>query len=395
MLYPFADDAGIIRVVNAAQNVPSAHTPWAFWIRADDRIELRANFGAPAARGSGDQVRRLDDVDPLCREPIISAGMALFNLRLAIRVTGHDVAAWVLPDPDNDPSLLASVEVVTGRIRRPSVAIQELYDAISRRRMLPEGSDGPPVPENIVAAMVIASFEKQGWLRPLNPRQAKTWLAESARAEEEFAGDGPLSGELRRSTGQGTWEFAAAPPALRLQPDESGNGQARTGDGSPDNDGAHRSRDRLRSVRDAGKAVASWTFLRARAGRPGSASPQLLTLATRGDRPLDWLNAGQAVQRATLVGARFGVSVAFLAQPLQLADLRASRSGVPPGRQWPWGKWPFAEVPQLVLRVGHPGPAAAGMAGWRSGRYPEVLDLRGPQPRRVLPPGRPQPGMAA
>jgi hypothetical protein len=64
-------------------------------------------------------------------EPITGGGLspgaasqqarALFNLRLAFRVMGHDVAVWLIPDEASDSSLLASVEIVTGRTHRPTV----------------------------------------------------------------------------------------------------------------------------------------------------------------------------------------------------------------------------------------------------------------------------------
>lgn len=366
MLNPFSDDSSILRLINAAQNVPSAGRPWSFWIRADDRIELRANFGEHA-RQDEERIRRPGIAHPLWREPLITCGAALFNLRLAIRVSGHDVSAWLLPDPEGDPALLASVEIVTGRIRKPSVAVQEMYDAISRQRTLPGAPGVRPAPENVVAAMVVASFAKQGWLRLLNRPQARAWLKEAAKAGGELAANGAFSDELLKWTGNGTWELGAAAPVP----------------------GPHRL-----------QQTTGWAGRR-RAGRrrPG---PQLMTLSTRADRPLDWLRAGQAMQRALLIGARYGVAASFVTEPLQLADMRASLAGVPPEREWPW-KWPLAEAPQVVLRVGltePAGPAAAaeerpGAGGQRSPRFPEVLDLRSGLPREVMLPAKLKPAEAA
>ena len=60
------------------------------------------------------------------REYVISCGAALFNMRLAIRVAGHNLVMWLLPDPTradprNPPALLASVEIVTERVRKPTM----------------------------------------------------------------------------------------------------------------------------------------------------------------------------------------------------------------------------------------------------------------------------------
>jgi hypothetical protein len=65
-------------------------------------------------------------------------------------------------------------------------------------------------------------------------------------------------------------------------------------------------------------------------------------LATAGDRPADWVNAGQALQRVLLTSATGGVAAALHSQPVELAWLRefirARLSG--------------GSYPQLVLRLG-------------------------------------------
>ena len=65
-------------------------------------------------------------------------------------------------------------------------------------------------------------------------------------------------------------------------------------------------------------------------------------LATAGDRPLDWVNAGQALQRALLTSATCGVAAALHSQPLERARLREFiRTQLSDG-----------SYPQLVLRLG-------------------------------------------
>jgi hypothetical protein len=141
--------------------------------------------------------------------------------------------------------------------------------------------------------------------------------------------------------------------------------------------------------------------------------PQLMALSTDGDRPLDWLRAGQALQHALLTATHYGVSASFLTQPLELHDAR-SRQGGPrqspespepqagaqllkfPGRnprlpeaadnrsqplpgagrdsarrRLPWPS-PFAEYPQMVLRVGY----ATHDAVITPRRDPDILDAR-------------------
>ena len=147
--------------------------------------------------------------------------------------------------------------------------------------------------------------------------------------------------------------------------------------------------------------------------------PQLMVLSTDGDRPLDWLRAGQALQHALLTATRYGVSASFLTQPLELHDARSGQGGPrqrpespqspeSPGsaagaqvltfpgrnpgvaeaadsgsqplpgagrdsgrRRLPW-PWPFAEYPQMILRVGYPTHDAVITAR----RDPDILDGR-------------------
>ena len=76
--------------MQAADAAPSILNtkPWSFDDRLDnDRIELRPDWA-----------RHLKVIDPRHRELFISCGAALFNLRMAIRVTGHDPVVWLLPD---------------------------------------------------------------------------------------------------------------------------------------------------------------------------------------------------------------------------------------------------------------------------------------------------------
>jgi hypothetical protein len=65
-------------------------------------------------------------------------------------------------------------------------------------------------------------------------------------------------------------------------------------------------------------------------------------LTTAGDRPIDWVNAGQALQRTLLTGATCGVAAALHSQPLERARLHEFlRTQLCDGA-----------YPQLVLRLG-------------------------------------------
>ena len=291
MLSPFTDDYSITRLLRAVQRAPSVREsqPWSFRIVAGDRIELRA-----------DRDRWLKVGDPRARGLTISCGAALFNLRMALRVTGHNVAVWLLPDAGRDPSLLASVEIVTQRTSGPAVTHQELYDCIPRCRTNRSPFTGSRVKTNILVTMQMAAAQEQGWLRILNQQQTKQWLRAARDGQRELGTDELYQDELRR-----------------LVPD-------------------------YLMPRGVDDPLLSDKFER---------HPQLLGLSTDEDKPLDWLRAGQALQRALLTGTRFGVVASFLTQPLELQDMPPSTQPAAP-RRWPW-KWPWDEVPQMVLRVGH------------------------------------------
>src|SRR5438552_901921 len=129
-----------------------AVTRWSLFIAAalcaPGNREIRADAGF-TMNGNA----RLPVSPALRRELIISCGAALYNLRLAIRVTGHDLAAWLLPG-DSGPQVLASVEIVTGRTKRPTATEQELYEAIPRRHTNRwPYDDRHPVPPPILVAM--------------------------------------------------------------------------------------------------------------------------------------------------------------------------------------------------------------------------------------------------
>lgn len=354
MLSPFADDRSLFRIIRAAQQAPSVLNtqPWSFWVRADDRIELRAKIGQPGDRHSG---RWLTQTDPDARELAISCGAAVFNLRMALSVSGHDVVTWLLPDPHGDPTLLASVEVTPGRVKRPTDVEQELYDAIPRRHTYRWPFSGPAVPANILTKLTSAAAMEHGWLGVLFPLQVTSWLQDAAEAERELTYDKLYVEELRRWTsmagpGLGVPKSAYGPQPMPMNP------PVRDFNLDPDD------------------------------GRPVElfeSHPQLLALATDDDRPLDWLQAGQALQRALLTATHYGVAASFLTQSLELADQWIDQKRGKRG--WP-SAWMFDKRPQMLIRVGYPDPAVDEPITPRESS-PDVVDFRSHPPRLVPPPG--------
>jgi hypothetical protein len=384
MWEPFADAASIERIAETVQKAPSVFNtqPWSLRIVGADRMELRANLGERDGvdRGHWDRWLRsdIDRPDPFAREFAISCGAALFNLRLAIRVAGHDLALWLLPDPEHDSALLASVEIVTGRVKKPTLEEQELFEAIWRRHTNRWPYTIIPAPLPIIVAMEGAAAREGAWLRLLHAREARSWMRLVADGRPASFQPASLNTSERQTLYQEQRE--------RWTGNEVGVPVEDFG--PPPKNRYPRTRDDFWS--DAEK-------------RRFERKPQLMALSTDDDQPLDWLRAGQALQRAILTGtresisaayglaaryhaprrygfparrhlltrhddvARYGLSMSFLTQPLERDDIAAKP------RRWPW-RWPFPELPQMVMRVGYarvPVPATPLL-------QPDILDARSP-----------------
>jgi hypothetical protein len=423
------------RIVEAVESAPSIFSMRPCFLRAvaADRIEMRLRDddgldpaalggrqqGAVARDGEGprDDGTGPDDdsrkgtravpgsllrPDPLIREEMISCGAALYNLGLAIRVAGHDLAMWLLPDVRDDPALIASVEIVTARVHPPTRGDQELYQAIWLRHTSREPYRILRVPMPILVEMEVAAAREDGWLRMVHHFQARQLLREAARASEVLAGTRPLplrSGDgskrptaedLRlaaqalqaagkwQEAGVREWEAEAVGRLLRFQ--EKRDQAMKTFGRFPDVYGPPP--DNLPKTRED-----FWTGPPQRFERWWWGT-QLMALSTDDDRPLDWLRAGRALQHAVLTAtrysmsapygrtaryhapkryglptrsfrtasprteARYGVAVSPLTQLLELQDILGE------ARQWPrrwyhrWPWWYYPEVPQMVLRVG-------------------------------------------
>ena len=320
MLTPFDPDTSLFRLVRAAQFAPSVMNtqPWKFEISASDRIDVRA-----------DPKRWLAHTDPRQRELFISCGAALFNLRMALRVTGHDPVVWLRPYPDNDPSLLASVEVVVSRPHAPTVLEQGLFEQIRWRHTNRAPFSDTPAGLNIVAELEHVAWRERTHLWLLDRRLTRDLLAEITEANSKFKRDTDYLNELRQYTSARAPGFGIPGEALGpLPPDKRKN--------------------RI-PYRDLGLGLESSVKRRV---LPFEKRPRLLMLATDNDTPLDWLRAGQGLQRVLLTAARRHVAASFYTQTLEFDDIYGKKRGETDLR-WPWPKHV-----QMIMRVGY-GPAPA------------------------------------
>lgn len=308
--------------------------PWFLPDAADDRIELRADWR-----------RSLEVIDPRHRELVISCGAALFNVRMAIRVTGHDLAYLLVPSEQPDDAecphcgtqgLLASVEIALHWIHPATEDEQRLYEMIplrhTVRRPFIKGVEMGKAVELELAARAEGVDAKV-----VHATEARRLLAGAARAGRELASDQERGDELREWTGRGARVSGSyGVPAGALAP-------------KPKNQ-------RHPPVRDLGL---TWE------DEPGNGTgyeryPHLIKLTAASDTPPDWMRMGQALQRLLLTATCYGLQASLLTQQSEVDDWQKAYK-----RTNPW--WPSPR-PWMVARFGYacdPADPARGETGPR------------------------------
>jgi hypothetical protein len=297
-------------VVGAAVWAPSVHNTQPWWFSAGrQEISLHADAG-----------RQLMEADPGGREMMISCGAALFTARLALRSLGYIPETCVLPDPGR-PFLVARV----GWRRRAATAEYErrLFSQVLRRRTHRGGFDPLPLAPELLTVLDEGAKRDGAMLRIVDGEGRRAVLAAVVEtAEHALRLDSAYARELA--------SWASPPGSTRRDgvPHTAYPARCeRTLPHFPSRDFAHGRR-----------WGASWSNPSA---APRSAGLVCL-LTTTGDRPVDWVNAGQALQRVLLTAATCGVAAALHSQPLERARLREFiRTQLSGG-----------SYPQLVLRLG-------------------------------------------
>jgi hypothetical protein len=309
MYRSLAGDGIVRRLIDAAGAAPSIHNtqPWQFRAMGDV-IEVH-----------GDPDRMLWVADPRGRALHLSCGAALFNLRLAIRMMGARPLVWPLPDPDGEPTLLASVRLADGR--PPTPQERELFEAITLRHTSRAPFSSHPIPGPVQAGLEQEARLEFALLRLLSAHDATVVLDLAAAASRTLAANFDHRVEL------GHWIGIPGDDGI----------PARALGSRPDRQPA--------PVRDFGYASPAVALPAATFEQ----QPQLAVLSTARDEPADWLRAGQALQRVLLTATTSGVATSFLYQPIELHDIEQPADG--------W--WPWPECPQIIIRLGY-GPPAAG-----------------------------------
>ncbi len=287
---------------------PSRHNtqPWLFEIEGHE------------VRVYADASRSLPATDPDGRELLRACGAALTNLTLAASHFGHATSTEVVRGYRRD-GLVARLWLEE---RQPSTPeIEELFQAIPRRRTNRLPLDGREPPEGLVSQLVREARREGAWLRPVEDHQ-RSLIADLVGEGDEVQWSNPrwraelsawthLTGSARRdgmpAAAHGLSDLAAflQPMVQRLW--------------NPSRLEAERDRRRARTTR------------------------ALLVLSTSRDGKEEWVAAGEALQRILLRATAAGLTASYLNQAIEVPQLR-SRLREALGE---------AGLPQVMIRLGY------------------------------------------
>jgi hypothetical protein len=304
------------QVAGEAIWAPSVHNTQPWWFRAD-----------PAGlRLYADPSRQLTVADPAGREMLISCGAALYTARLALRALGFIPESAILPDPAQ-PLLVARL---SWKDRCPPSGFERRLSAQVRLRRTHRGAFNPlPLAPELLAVLRDSADRYGAVLRVMTDEGTRAALAEVVQASERALElDGAHVRELTA--------WASPPGSTRADGVPASAYPAhpeRTFPYFPGRDFAH--------GHGWGTPPLSMP--------PGRSAGVVCLLATRHDRPADWVSAGQALQSILLTCAAWGVAAALHSQPFEVGwgrELIRSRPGL---------------CPQLLLRLGTTVQTATGV----------------------------------
>ncbi|WP_436771083.1 Acg family FMN-binding oxidoreductase [Yinghuangia sp. YIM S09857] len=271
------------RILRAATSAPSKHNTQPWWFRwSGDDLEVHI-----------DPRRTLRLGDPTGREAHIACGAAAFAARLGYASLGLGTETVLLPG--GGPLSVALVRV-TGSA--PDPRFDTLYWSLPSRRTHRAPFRETPIPSLVLENLRDAARDEGAWLRGVEQEPAYERLLTLIREATGLEDD-----RLREERAR----WVDAPDAVHRL------------DGVPAGSLGPRPLDPTGAVRD----LAVGRDVPGRGTIAFESRPAVAVLETRGDTPLAWLTAGQALMRVLVTGTRYGVAASFANQPLENAELRA------------------------------------------------------------------------
>ena len=265
-----------------------------------------------------DPSRRLAAIDPMGREAMISVGAAVLNLRVAILAAGRIPLTQLLPSP-HEPELVARITL--GAPHQPDATMLGLASAIDKRRTNRRPFRDIEVRKEVLDQLTAAARAEAATLTVADPVGREVILDVVRNAQDAQARDPRYVGELMNWT--------ALDPALGEGVPARSFGPKHDWDDVP--------------IRDFGLAHPdprrrhAWF----------EAAPTLVMLSTVADTAVQWLRAGQAMERVLLTATVRGVANTPMTAPTEVPELRRllNESG-------------DRRVAQVILRLGYGDPCA-------------------------------------
>ncbi len=294
--------------LQSAISAPSVHNsqPWRF------------RLGAHHVDVFVDPSRRLTAIDPAGREAMISVGAAVLNLRVAILAAGRIPLTQLLPSPD-EPELVARITL--GAPHQPDATMLGLASAIGKRRTNRRPFRDIEVRDEVLDQLTAAARAEAATLTVADPVGREVILDVVRNAQDAQARDPRYVDELENWT-------ALDPMSGEGVPAQS-FGPTHEWDDVP--------------IRDFGLAHPEAR----RRHAWFEAAPTVVVLSTDADTPVQWLRAGQAMERVLLTATVRGVANTPMTAPTELPELRGllNESG-------------DRRVAQVILRLGYGDPCA-------------------------------------
>ena len=300
MITNHVDQRTVRSALALAVHAPSVHNsqPWRF-VLGPTSVHLYADLS-----------RWLPATDRDGRDLVVSCGIVLHHLRIALAAAGIRAPVHRMPNP-NRPDHLAAVELRTGPVPGAEYG---LAAAITRRRTDRRRFADWEVPDAFVQELVVRAAEQGALLRPVAAGRERSLLLAAIRDAATEQDSDPAyktetalwSGRIADDTGVPAANLLRDPPTVD-------------------------------TARRFAGGVLEQTDTRTDDGAA------LLVLGTTSDDPLSQLRAGEAASAVLLHATELGLATCPLSQPLEVPATRITvRDAVLGGTL----------CPQLVLRVG-------------------------------------------